>query len=45
MKYDNGVYEGEYKDGKINGKLMSEVRVIVLGRGVYKWADGDIYEG
>ena len=45
VKYDNGVYDGEYKDGKKHGKLMSEVRVIVLGRGVYKWADGDIYEG
>jgi serine/threonine protein kinase len=45
MKYDNGVYEGEYKDDKINGKFTSEVRVIVLGKGVYKWADGKIYKG
>jgi len=32
-RYDGGVYEGEWKDGKKHG------------RGRYKSADGDVYEG
>ena len=33
MKYDNGVYEGEWRDGKKNGQ------------GTYAWNDGRKYEG
>ena len=33
VQYSNGVYEGELKDGKENGK------------GKYTWTDGDVYEG
>jgi hypothetical protein len=46
MKFASGyIYDGEWKDNNFHGKFTSEVRVIILGRGVLKFTDGNIYEG
>lgn len=45
IKYDHGIYKGESKDGKAHGKFMIELRLIILGRGVLKYPNGEFYKG